>query len=115
MYATENGAWAAFLYRHSEAVKIAVTFRFLTTYELQLTVTVDLVWKWFKRITEKKVFLRTGSKKQEESSSSADVKGCRSLRNLKNYIYVVLALFALTGGAFKNLRDMFALSPDHTL
>ncbi|KAF5189737.1 hypothetical protein FRX31_020676, partial [Thalictrum thalictroides] len=35
----------------------------------------DLVWIWLKRRTETKVFLRTRSKKQEESCSGTDVKG----------------------------------------
>ncbi|XP_029344427.1 proton-coupled amino acid transporter-like protein pathetic [Acyrthosiphon pisum] len=38
----------------------------------------------------------------------------RTLRHIKNFIYVILALSALAGGAFYNLREMFALVPDHT-
>lgn len=37
----------------------------------------------------------------------------RILRHVKNSVYVILALFALTGGAFYNLREMLTQSPGH--
>ncbi|XP_060845020.1 proton-coupled amino acid transporter-like protein pathetic [Rhopalosiphum padi] len=39
----------------------------------------------------------------------------RALRHVKNGIYVILALFALTGGAFYNLREIISQSPGHSV
>jgi len=38
----------------------------------------------------------------------------RKLRHIKNVFYVILALSALAGGAFYNLKEMFTPAPDHT-
>jgi len=38
----------------------------------------------------------------------------RALRHLKNFSYVILALSALAGGTFYNLKEMFALASNHT-
>lgn len=37
----------------------------------------------------------------------------RTIRHVKNSIYVVLALFALTGGAYYNLKEIF--TPSHSM
>ncbi|XP_025207523.1 proton-coupled amino acid transporter-like protein pathetic [Melanaphis sacchari] len=39
----------------------------------------------------------------------------RFLRHAKNFIYFILALFALTGGAFYNIREIITQSPDHSV
>jgi len=49
-----------------------------------------------------------------ENSKMRKIAVRRKLRHIKNCIYVILALSALAGGAFYNLREMFALAPGHT-
>lgn len=39
----------------------------------------------------------------------------RTLRHVKNAVYVMMALFALTGGAFYNLREMLTQAPSHDM
>lgn len=39
----------------------------------------------------------------------------RTLRVVKNSLYILLALFALTGGAFYNLREMFTPALSHSV
>ncbi|CAH1732871.1 proton-coupled amino acid transporter-like protein pathetic [Aphis gossypii] len=38
----------------------------------------------------------------------------RTLRHVKNSIYIILALFALTGGAFYNIREIITQAPGHS-
>jgi len=38
----------------------------------------------------------------------------RTLRHVKNIIYIILALFALTGGAFYNLREIITQASGHS-
>jgi len=74
-----------YFYCISEAGQIAVTLGILMTYKLQLTVTAELVWQWFKKMIEPKVLLKTGSKKQEATRSGADIKGRKVSKSQTKY------------------------------
>lgn len=55
------------------------------------------------------------SKDAKTDKAIRKIANRRTLRLVKNAIYVILALFALTGGAFYNLREMFTPVPGHSV
>jgi len=54
------------------------------------------------------------SRNENSQKSKRKIVARRTFRHIKNSVRVILALSALADGAFYNLREMFALAPDHT-